>query len=111
MLGERWSTAYDASPIFTQLRVHTESLVALGRIVEYYARINSNIPPVAPYQVVIIKVLNHEAQKYFYINQESKGLFSIFVNVLVGFSASFEYLCYGCAAIVNILLFQCGDRL
>ena len=27
----------------------------------------------------------------------------------LAFSASFEYLCYGSAAIINILLFQCGD--
>ena len=34
----------------------------------------------------------------------------IIINVLV-ISASFEYLCYGSTAIINILHFQCGDRL
>ena len=36
--------------------------------------------------------------------------FSVTV-ALVSFSASFEFLCYGSTAIINILLFHCGDRL
>ena len=31
--------------------------------------------------------------------------------MIVALSASFEYLCYGFTPIINILLFQCGDRL
>ena len=30
---------------------------------------------------------------------------------MIAVSASFEYLCYGSTAIINIILFQCGDRL
>ena len=37
--------------------------------------------------------------------------FEVIINVLVSFLASFEYLCYRSAAIMNIVLFQCGDRL
>ena len=42
--------------------------------------------------------------------------FKIIINVLVtvALSASFEYLCYGSTAsvqIISILLFHCGDRL
>ena len=45
---------YTRQRLCRQLRIHTESLVALGRIVKYYARTNSSISLVAPSQVVII---------------------------------------------------------
>ena len=37
--------------------------------------------------------------------------FEIILDVLIALSVSFEYLCYyGTTAIINVLLFQCGDR-
>ena len=42
----------------------------------------------------------------FYINQENKGLLCYHHKCL---SALFEYLCYGSAAIINILLLQDAD--
>ena len=48
-----------------------------------------------------------KALKYFNV---SFFQFEIIINVLVCFSAPFEYQCYGLKAIKNVLIFQCGDR-
>ena len=36
--------------------------------------------------------------------------FEVILNILV-LSAPFEYLCHGSSAIINVLLFQCVDRI
>ena len=46
-----------------------------------------------------------ETQSFFF-----NLIFEIIINVFVRFSASLEYLCYGSTVIINILIFQRGDR-
>ena len=50
----------------------------------------------------VVIILTHTALKYFCINHENR---MVIFNL-----TSFEYPCYGCTAIRNILLFQCGNR-
>ena len=53
-------------------------------------------------------ILTLEALKYFYINQETKGLFSIRNHhSSLALSVLFEYLWYDYAAVINISLFHC----
>ena len=50
--------------------------------------------------------LTFKALKYWCINHRNQWgffQFEIIINVLVRSSASFEYICYGSAAIINIL--------
>ena len=52
--------------------------------------------------------------KYFLYKQREQlfSLFEIIRNALVlALFDSFEYLIYGATVIINIVLFQCGDRL
>ena len=49
--------------------------------------------------------LTPEVLKYFYTNHGDQRVlfqFEIIINVLVSYLASFEYLCYGSTAIINI---------
>ena len=54
----------------------------------------------------------YNAEICLYKAWKRKGFFQIEIirNVLLALSVSFEYICYGSTAIINILLFQCGDH-
>ena len=52
-----------------------------------------------------------KALKYLYILNQENFQFEIIINDLVDYFRFFEYLCYRSTAIINMLLFQYGDRL
>ena len=54
------------------------------------------------------------AEIFMYKPWRPKGFINLkssFKMSQLALSASFDYLCYGSTVIINILLFQCGDRL
>ena len=60
-----------------------------------------------------VSINPYNAKIFVFIKMATKGLFNLKSSQMswLGLSASFENLCYGSTAIINILLYQRGDRL